>query len=207
MNLCPPLTSMLFCLMAGPCAMAQTTNLQVSGLITPDACTVQLSEDGRIEHGKIAAGSLDPDEYNVLPAHSLEMEITCSGPMLFALMGFDNRAESSQAPDYFYGLGMNPHVAAQRLGSVALSYREPVGDGQPLQSLASRDSGASWFAETNAYPRTLMGFALPGGRLPQPLVQLTTLLRIDTSINPAMYLTLDQEVPLDGSISLDLRYL
>jgi hypothetical protein len=32
-------------------------------------------------------------------------------------------------------------------------------------------------------------------------------LQINTSINAAAYLTLDQEVPLDGSIVLDLRYL
>ncbi|AZF03882.1 DUF1120 domain-containing protein [Pseudomonas sp. R5-89-07] len=207
MNLCPPLALMLLCLTASHAALAQTTDLQVSGLITPDACTVQLSRDGLIDHGTIAASSLDPDQYNVLVPYILEIDITCSGPMLFALMGVDNRAGSSQAPDYFYGLGMNPHAPTERLGSVALSYREPMGDGQPLQSMASRDFGASWFAETNAYPRALMGFARPGGRMPSPLTQLTTLLRIDTSINPAMYLTLDQEVPLDGSISLDLHYL
>lgn len=186
---------------------ASSTELQISGLITPDACTVTLSENGVIDHGKIPAGNLSQDEFNVLPSHTQGVNILCSGPMLFALVGFDNRADSSLAPEFFYGLGKNLHAPAERLGSVALSYRDPVGDGMPLQTMASRDNGSSWFAETNAYPRALMGFALPGGRLPLPLVQLDTTLRIDTSINAAVHLTLDQEVPLDGSISLDLRYL
>lgn len=208
MSLQPTFLAMLFLLTTSPCALAaSSTELQVSGLITPDACTVALSNDGLVEHGKIPAGNLHPDEFHVLPPHTQAMEILCSGPMLFALTGFDNRADSSLAPEFFYGLGKNPHAPLERLGSVALSYREPVGDGQPLHSMASRDNGASWVIETNAYPRTLMGFALPGGRLPLPLVQLNTTLRIDTSINAAMHLTLDQEVPLDGSISLDLRYL
>lgn len=208
MSLQPTYLAILFFLVASPCAQAaSTTQLQVSGLITPDACTVTLSNDGLIDHGKIPSGSLNPDEFHVLPTHTQALEILCSGPMLFALTGFDNRADSSLAPDFFYGLGKNPHAPLERLGSVALSYRDPLGDGQPLQAMASRDNGASWAIETNAYPKTLMGFALPGGRLPLPLVQLNTTLRIDTSINAAMHLTLDQEVPLDGSISLDLRYL
>jgi hypothetical protein len=36
---------------------------------------------------------------------------------------------------------------------------------------------------------------------------LSAQLQIDTAINLAQYLTLNQEVPLDGSIVLDLRYL
>jgi hypothetical protein len=93
------------------------------------------------------------------------------------------------------------------LGSVALSYRNPVGDAQPLQVLASSDSGETWTQESNAYPRTYMGFALPGDRQPDFFSQLATQLRIDTSINLSRYLSLDQEIPLDGSIVLDLRYL
>ena len=37
--------------------------------------------------------------------------------------------------------------------------------------------------------------------------RLTVLDGIDTSINLSQQLTLEQEVPLDGSIVLDLRYL
>jgi len=111
------------------------------------------------------------------------------------------------APNFFYGLGRNIHAPDERLGSVALSYRNPVGDAQSMQTLASSNGGETWVTESNAYPHSYIGFALPGDRQPDFISQLTTQLRVDTSINLSRYLTLDQEVPLDGSIVLDLRYL
>ncbi|WP_421555790.1 DUF1120 domain-containing protein [Pseudomonas kitaguniensis] len=186
---------------------ASAVDLAVSGSITPDACYVVLSDGGTVDHGKIAAGSLKPDEFTVLPTRVLELGIHCSRPMLFALVGIDNRADSSLAPDFFYGLGTNVHAPDERLGSVSLSYRDPIGDNQPMQALGSSDSGETWVAQTNAYPRQYMGFALPGEGQPDFIRQFTTQLRIDTAINLSRALTLNQEVPLDGSIVLDLRYL
>ncbi|MFC6297814.1 DUF1120 domain-containing protein [Pseudomonas sp. CCM 7893] len=179
----------------------------VTGRLTPDACHVVLSGEGTVDHGKIPSHTLNASEFTVLPSQLLELTVQCARPMLFALVGLDNRSESSLAPDFFYGLGRNIHAPDERLGSVALSYRNPVGDAQPLQTLASSNSGETWAAESNAYPRSYMGFALPGDRQPDFISQLTTQLRVDTSINLSRYLTLDQEVPLDGSIVLDLRYL
>jgi len=143
----------------------------------------------------------------VLPNQQMGLSISCEGLVLFALVGIDNKRESSLAPDYFYGLGMNPHAPDERLGSVSLSLRGPVGDSQPMQTLTSSDQGASWKPEPNMYPRLLMGFARAGDTLPAPIRQLVASLRVDTSISPANTLTLHEEVPLDGSITLDLRYL
>lgn len=198
----------LFCLTNLPWAFAASTvDITVTGRLTPHACSIELSDEGTVDHGKIPARSLNPDEFTVLPGRSLELSVHCNSPMLFALVGIDNRADSSLAPDYFYGLGRNIHVPAERLGSVALSYRNPVGDAQPMQALASRNNGETWGPDPNAYPNVYMGFALPGDRQPDFISQLITQLRVDTAINFSQYLTLDQEVPLDGSIVLDLRYL
>jgi hypothetical protein len=201
------LTVPLVLAMATTTLAASSVDLTVTGRLTPDACQVELSEEGSVDHGKIPAHTLNANEFTVLPSRWLALSVHCSRPMLFALVGVDNRAESSLAPDYFYGLGRNIHAPAELLGSVALSYRDPVGDAQPLQVLASSDSGETWTQESNAYPRTYMGFALPGDRQPDFFSQLATQLRIDTSINLSRYLSLDQEIPLDGSIVLDLRYL
>jgi hypothetical protein len=73
--------------------------------------------------------------------------------------------------------------------------------------LASSNKGVSWFPETVAYPNNYMGFASPGTRVPEPHCLLTATLHINTSINAASFLTLNQEVPLHGALVLDLRYL
>ena len=208
MNTYPRLLALLLLLTnIGPAIAASFVDITVTGRVTPDACHVTLSDEGTVDHGKIPSHTLSSTEFTVLPSRLLELNVQCSRPMLFALVGLDNRAESSLAPGFFYGLGRNIHVPAERLGSVALSYRNPMGDAQTLQVLASTDSGETWSPEPNAYPKSYIGFAPPGDRQPDFIGQLTTQLRIDTSINFTQYLTLNQEVPLDGSIVLDLRYL
>ncbi|MBD8271915.1 MULTISPECIES: DUF1120 domain-containing protein [Pseudomonas fluorescens group] len=186
---------------------ASAVDLTVTGRVTPDACHVELSHDGTVDHGRIASHSLNADEFTVLPVQTLGLRVQCARPMLFALVGIDERADSSSAPDYFYGLGRNIHVPEERLGSVALAYRNAVGDTQAMQVLASRDNGESWSQEPNAYPRAYMAFAPAGDRQPDFISQLIVQLQVSTAINFSRYLTLDQEVPLDGAIVLDLRYL
>jgi hypothetical protein len=208
MNTFPRFLAVLLLLKAAqPAFAASFVDVTVTGRLTPDACHVSLSEGGTVDHGKIPAHSLSATEFTVLPSRTLELSVQCARPMLFALEGIDNRSESSLAPGFFYGLGRNIHAHDERLGSVALSYRDPVGDAQPMQVLASGNTGETWEPDPNAYPKFHMGFALPGDRQPDFIRHLTTRLRIDTSINFSQYLTLDQEVPLDGSIVLDLRYL
>ncbi|PRA28751.1 DUF1120 domain-containing protein [Pseudomonas poae] len=186
---------------------AASVELTVAGKITPDACHVILGDEGTIDHGKIAVHHLDLDEFTPLPSRSLALSIQCSRPMLFALVGIDDRANSSHAPGFFYGLGTNVHAPEERLGAVALTFENPMGDNQPMQALASGDKGETWKAQAAAAPGLYMGFALPGDRQPDFIGQLHTQLRIDTSINARRALTLGNEVPLDGAIVLDLRYL
>lgn len=95
----------------------------------------------------------------------------------------------------------------ERLGSVSLSVRGSVGDAQPLQTLISPDKGENWTPDPYMYPGQYLGFARTGETLPAPIRQLVASQRVDTSISPANTLTLNERVPLDGSITLDLRYL
>lgn len=206
MNLQPNLFAVLLTLtFAAPTSAASIVDVTVTGRLTPDACHVELSEEGIVDHGKIPTHTLNSDEFTVLPSQLLELSVQCARPMLFALAGIDNRAESALTPDVF-GLGRNIHAPDERMGSVALSYRNPMGDGQPMQVLVSTDGGETWSARPDAEPKAYAGFALPGDRQPDFIRQLDAQLHVETSINFSNYLTLDQEVPLDGSIVLDLRY-
>lgn len=208
MNLITRLPTFAFMFTAAPLAFALSiVELEVNGRITPSACNVSLSDNGLVEHGKILATTLNASEFTVLPNQLMGLSISCDGLVLFALVGIDNKRESSLAPDYFYGLGVNPHAPGERLGSVSLSLRGPVGDSQAMQTLTSSDNGGTWSPEPYVYPGLFMGFARVGDTLPAPIRQLVASLRVDTSISPANTLTLQEEVPLDGSITLDLRYL
>lgn len=192
--------------LTGIACAASFVDLTVTGRVTPDACQVELSDEGNVEHGNIPTHLLNADQATVLPSRLLDLSLLCTRPTLFALVGIDNRPESSPSPDFF-GLGVNPHAPDQPLGTVKISFHDTVGDSQPMQVLASSDHGETWSRQTDAPPQTYMGFALPGDRQPDFIRQLLTRLKVDTTINAAQHLTLDREVPLDGSIVLDLRYL
>jgi hypothetical protein len=186
---------------------ASEVELNVVGLITPNACDVLLSDDGIVDHGKVPARTLNQYELSPLPERQLELHVSCNEPLLFVLVGMDHRADSSLGPGFYYGLGWNVHAPEERLGAVSLAYRNAVADGEPALVLASSNLGLTWFPETNAYPNNYTGFAKPGTLVPEPHRLLTATLHINTSINAASFLTLKQEVPLDGAIVLDLRYL
>ncbi|MGH8452819.1 DUF1120 domain-containing protein [Pseudomonas sp.] len=202
------LLAMFYLLSAGPMALAaSSTELNVTGLITPSACTPTLSADGIVDHGMVPARSLNQYEFSALPPQTLDLNVNCNELVLYVLVGMDNRANSSLGPGFYYGLGNNIHAPAERLGTVSVAFREVMGDGKRVLVLASSNQGLTWFPEINAYPNNYMGFAQPGTLVPEPHRLLTATLQVNTSINAAAYLTLKQEVPLDGSIVLDLRYL
>lgn len=208
MNRTLRLCAALLLLNTGSSVFARSaTDMTVSGLVTPSSCTIALSGSGVIDHGTIPAHTLNQEAPTPLPSQWLEVEIICSGPMLFALIGLDSREDSSTAPESTYGLGTNPNVPTEQLGSVGLAFETAQGDGQVMQSLASSSQGGGWSPQPAIYPRTLMGFARPGRPFPEPIVTLNTRIRAQTIINPANRLTLKQDVPLDGSLVLDLRYL
>ncbi|MGY2259739.1 DUF1120 domain-containing protein [Pseudomonas sp. SDO55104_S430] len=189
-------------------AMAATeVELNVVGQITPNACDVLLSDNGIVDHGKVPARTLNQYELSPLPGRQLDLSVSCNEALLFVLVGRDNRADSSLGPGFYYGLGWNVNAPDERLGAVSLAFRGAVADGQPALVLASSNLGLTWFPENNIYPNNYMGFAKPGTLVPEPHRLLTATLSINTSINAASFLTLNQEVPLDGAIVLDLRYL
>lgn len=206
--ICSRLLAPLYLVSASPWAVAASdTELTVTGLITPSACTTTLSANGIIDHGLVPARSLNQYEFSALPPQTLDLTVSCSEPVLFVLVGLDNRASSSLGPGFYYGLGTNIHAPSERLGTVSLAIREAMGDDERVLVLASSNKGETWFPESNAFPNTYMGFARLGTLVPQPYRLVNATLQVSTSINAAAYLTLKQEVPLDGSIVLDLRYL
>lgn len=208
MNRTLRLCAALLLLNTGSSVFASTaTEMTLSGLVTPSSCTIALSGSGIIDHGTIPAYTLNQDEPTPLDSQWLEVEIHCDGPLLFGLIGLDSREDSSAAPDTTYGLGRNPNAPAEQLGYVDLAFEAAQGDGQVMQSLVSNPQGGLWSPQPAIHPKSLMGFARPGRPFPEPIVTLTTRIRAQTTIHPANRLTLRQDVPLDGSLVLDLRYL
>jgi len=186
---------------------ASSVDLTVKGIITPTACTPNLSGMGVVDYGKISVSDLHPDLITELPATSLQMTVTCEAPTLFALKGIDNSTGSID-PYNYYGLGM---IGDKNIGSYHLMLTNPIADGSPATHIASAD-GESWKNnEDNVWPVVfLAAFSdQPGGPLwaPSPIQALSTDLVISPLISPTRRLNVLDELPFNGSATLEVKYL
>lgn len=188
---------------------ASTVELTVKGLITPAACTPNLSAGGVIDHGKISAKDIDQDMGKLLNS-TLQLTVNCDAQTLFALRGIDNRAASSNMPGVGYGLGMIN--GTQKIGSYTLMPTQAQADGVSIEPLESFDNGTTWMTlggDTAWTQANLAGFGdrSSGAWFPVPIQDLTTTLAVQTAIAPAKNLDLSNEVLIDGSATLEVKYL
>ncbi|MGJ7513326.1 DUF1120 domain-containing protein [Pseudomonas baetica] len=185
---------------------ASSTDLSVTGIITPSACAPVLSDGGIVDHGKLTARDLDPLLPTRLPAGEMQLEVHCENATFFTLTTLDNRAGTSAIKPEFHGLGVVNDD--QKLGSVAFGVFEPEADSMAVTTIMSRDGGASWGPSTYLGHAALTSFAAPSApRTPIAIKDLSARLRAFTIIAPATDLTLVDELPIDGHATLQLKYL
>ncbi|MBM6443783.1 DUF1120 domain-containing protein [Pseudomonas mohnii] len=188
-----------------PFALAtSSTDLTVTGVITPQACTPSLSGGGMVDNGKISAKDLNQDKETILPPQTLQMTIACDAPTLFALDSTDNKAGTSS--NGWFGLGLTD--AGEKIGFVYLAGQNPVADGNAVRMIESEDDGASWELRNWLIPESLSAFAAASGPItPTPIKDLAMDLDVQTYIARADSLTLTDEVTLDGSATIEVKYL
>ncbi|VVN22466.1 hypothetical protein PS664_04385 [Pseudomonas fluorescens] len=183
---------------------ASTVDLTVKGLIVPSACTPSLSSGGIIDHGKISAKDLRPDNPTLIGSHSMTIAVICDGAIPFALNSIDNRADSALM-DSVFGLGFIN--TTQKLGWYQLTLQNAVADGVQVKTIASGDGGNTWYDEKFWDPKLYMSVTNTDGAQPIAVKELVAQLLVDTSIARTDGLDLSNEVTLDGSATLEVKYL
>ncbi|WP_342353302.1 DUF1120 domain-containing protein [Pseudomonas frederiksbergensis] len=188
-----------------PYALAvSSTDLTVTGTITPNACTPTLSDGGVVDHKTISSKDLNQDKVTDLPDKTLQLLVNCESAIAFRLNPIDNRMGSGTGGNLF-GLGfINGN---QKLGSVDVRIMSPLADGVAVQPLESQNNGDTWYKSSYLAPNALTAFASTGGpNTPIAIKDLVTDLRIYTQIARADSLDLSNDVALDGSITLEVLY-
>jgi type 1 fimbria pilin len=195
-------TSLL--LISSPAAFAASSvDLTVKGLITPSACTPNLSSGGIIDHGKISAKDLKPDNPTLIGTHTLTMTVSCDAAIPFALHSIDNRDATTASGSY--SLGMNN---GKKLGWFSVMLSNPVADSIAVQPIASYDSGTTWYREKYWDSGLYMSVAaMDDDSQPLAVKDLTVDLIVESSIARTDGLDLSNEVTLDGSATFEVKYL
>lgn len=188
-------------------AFASSTDLTVTGLITPAACKPNLSGGGIVDFGKISTQDLNKDVQTRLPDRTVQLTVNCDAEIRFAIQPIDNRAGSSTAGPAF-GLGLIN--GTEKLGRYYLEIVNPVAD-IPSTVLYSANDGSSWYPleDSAATTRYLIGFGNrdSGAWDLHPLKDVAVDIFLNTAIAPTKTLTLTDDVLIDGSATLQIIYL
>ncbi|MBZ9781425.1 DUF1120 domain-containing protein [Pseudomonas sp. REP124] len=183
---------------------ASSTDLSVTGKITPSACVPQLSNGGVVDYGKI---SIKDVTSKPLQPVAVQLSVNCDASTFFAVKVTDNR-EGTQSDNsrssFGLGLGENNH----KLGIYQLSMANALADGVVHPIVESFD-GRSWFVISPGHiwqPGWMRTINAPGhDYAPIAMQKFTTDVVVTTTINKPRVLT--AETALDGSATLDIVYL
>lgn len=184
---------------------ASTTNLTVKGTILPRACTPSLTGNGMVDYGKILAKDLNQDAPTPLKDRTLNLSVTCDAATRFALQGIDNRADSSTLNSMF---GLGKINGTQNIGRYLLVMMSAVADGVDVLPIKSKDGETGWHGHLFWMPGDFASVAdRTDTSQPISVQDLTLELLVDTSIARADRLDLTNEVTIDGSATLEMKYL
>jgi hypothetical protein len=196
-------TTALICV-APHALAASTADLKVTGTITPIACTPSFSGSGIVDVGKPSKSDLNLTANTLINTTAMVLTMACSEQTVFSLTALDNKASSSLVPSSF-GLGTTP--ANEKLGFFSIDITTSTADGAQAQAVGSLD-GSTWTRQDNIRPDRLSSVAAPSDLTTRIEVKdLTMNLDIKTYIARADSLTIDQDVPIDGSATIEVNYM
>lgn len=204
------LTAALLLTGASSAFAASSTDLTVTGSITPGACTPSLANGGVVDYGKIPAKDLKPTSHTPLENKAVQLTVNCNASKQFAISFIDQKENTaSEGGNWAFGLGLTR--ANEKLGRYRLGFRNPVAD-TSVVTLWSGDKGVTWarFLENHVTGRDqwiAFGNANAGVWTPDFLQAVTVDITLDTAIAPANSLTLTDEVALDGAATLQIEYI
>ncbi|MDU9402460.1 DUF1120 domain-containing protein [Pseudomonas sp. zfem004] len=214
-NLVPLLTLCASLVASAPALAASSTDVSVTGMITPAACTPSLSGAGSFDFGKISAQDLNQDRNTSFESPMQRLTVACSSPTRFAVDAIDNRAGTAHSVSAsMFGLGLN---GTEKIGGYWMGVQGDGinADGNTNVTRLSSSNGGAWAPVAGAISylthrnaaASLLGFATQGDSEPSAISTLSADLQVFMEITKARDLTLTNDIAIDGSSSIEVTYL
>ncbi|MDD2060850.1 DUF1120 domain-containing protein [Pseudomonas sp. GD03860] len=196
-------------------ATGATTPLDLHWQIQPAACTPQLSNNGVVDYGTIAAQSLQAERRTRLPSRHLNLSINCDSPARYALLMHDNRDGTALVNSMvFYGLGLDASDNRIGLYEVVFDPKLTSADQLPAVYLTYSTGGGTYWSSSSAQSnsitsKTLLALTDEDNTVkgPVPFRTLSTSIEIKPVIAPTLDLDLRQDILLDGAATIEIVYL
>ncbi len=190
-----------------PAFAASTTDLTVQGLIVPSACVPSLSKNA-IELGRISVADLNEETRTQLTSNTLLLNVDCEAATLFAMKATDNRVESASNVVEF---GIGKTASDQNIGGYVMFLDKGIADLAPVGTIFSLDNGSTWgtlWPDDGVQTDFLVSIRDPGAaRTPIPAKNTQFELKVNPFINAKKDVTIAEDTTIDGSVTIDVRYL
>ncbi|EIK97817.1 hypothetical protein PMM47T1_04874 [Pseudomonas sp. M47T1] len=195
---------------------ASSVDLAVTGSIIPASCTPTLSM-GDAVFSRISAADLNAGKHTLIGERKQQtLSINCQAPTLFGIRGIDNRPGTNGNAWYMtpYGLGLT--AQGEKIGAHFMELRmaRSTIDSKPAFVTVGDASGTTWQASTTGDKGIrnygeLLGLTDTAGVTSGPIPVKDAVLGMEhyLVINDADTLTLNEEIMLDGSASIEVVYL
>ncbi len=218
-----PLALVLCAALVPLAAMADpSAELKVKGSIRPPGCTPTLAAGGTADFGVIPLASLNRNATTTLGQRMIGFSISCTAKIKLALAANDNRKSSviAGAPAGAFGLGAS---AGKNIGYYSLTIQSVTGDGTWTSLLRYSNGGTLdvWSPDGSYRTVTNPPGWMPGnsnlglgplafaqtGNSPSAYQTISGTFIIQATVERAANLPSNQEIPLDGSVTLEVQYL
>lgn len=183
---------------------ASSTDLTVTGFITPSACEPQWSNGGVIEIGQLLVRDLNPTRHTTLTRVDATLSVACDEPTVFALKAVDNNPGTA-FDGYSFGLGLTD--ADEKLGAFLPYFKSVEADGVAARFISSVNGQDGWYIATMMRPGEYTSTSATADPIPLAVENLVFNVGVQAWIAPTNGLTLTQEVTIDGSATFEMKYL
>ncbi|MBM3070172.1 DUF1120 domain-containing protein [Lelliottia sp. RWM.1] len=206
---------------------APSTVLQVKGLLTNAACTPSLGNGGVVDYGVIHLAELSATEVNQLGHKDIDLTISCTAPTKVSWNMVDDREQSRAGvavedgtfvgetmtiSSRLYGVGTTT-AGGEKIGNYSLFVKTDSveADGNVVDSISQLSGAPNWTKNVNG---STMGYnavdftvAAAGTVEPLAFKEATFPLVTSLAIKDTATLAITDDTPLDGQITISLKYL
>ncbi|MDV0595203.1 DUF1120 domain-containing protein [bacterium BS0013] len=209
-------------------AAEPTAVLKVKGTLTNAACTPELSNGGVVDYGFIRLGELSASANNQLGQKNIDLKINCTAATKVSWNMVDDRASSRAGITVdnalFTGGSVTPASASQiygvgktagdvNIGNYAMFVKldSVTADGNAVDAVYQQNGSTTWIKSTNGSTQgdNYRDFTVAAMGSLEPLAFQTATFPMVTSlaIRDTTTLAITDDTPLDGQLTISLKYL
>jgi type 1 fimbria pilin len=201
-----------------------TSQITVSGIITPSACSMVVT-GASIDFGRISREEVQSSSYAnryILPRRSVNVIATCPSPVRFAFMVTDNRAPTAGAAGmdnfglgnytppgdgepqhigYYYMVYQGNTTIKSAVGGVAIA------PGSALSTSGTATSGSTWVEDGTSFiaKDKSLGFAVAAGASNiDPLVEAVMNLTVGVELLKSTVDDATSDIVFDGASTITM---